>query len=122
MNTMRRSVQAFEFEALFASKFSPTTIPNFGVLAGVPYIDIIDIFSLDDAMLDRVTAPSLAGILVAAQRLWESGDEDSLSGGADADLQPWDDMATPSRNYARRTIKRTSGSMGTSRSHNPCDR
>src|SRR5258708_27466370 len=68
-------------------------------LAGLPCIDV---FGLDDTMLDRATALALAGIapkpfdhailagiLVNAQRLWERGERDLSFCEADADLQPW---------------------------------
>jgi hypothetical protein len=72
---------------------------NLRILAGLPCIDI---FGLDDTMLDRATALALAGIapkpfdhailagiLVAAQRLWESGERGLSFCEADSDLQPW---------------------------------
>ncbi len=72
---------------------------NLRILADLPCIDI---FGLDDTMLDRATALALAGIapkpfdhailagiLVTAQRLWESGERGLSFCEADADLQPW---------------------------------
>jgi hypothetical protein len=69
-------------------------------LASLPCIDI---FGLDDAMLDRATdlalagiAPKpfdhaiLAGVLVAATRLWDAGERAISFCETDADLQPWD--------------------------------
>ncbi len=78
---------------------------NFRILAGLPCIDI---FGLDDTMLDRATALALAGIapkpfdhailaaiLVTAQRLWESGERGLSFCEADADLQPWGRYGDP---------------------------
>jgi hypothetical protein len=72
---------------------------NLRILAGLPCVDI---FGLDDTMLNRATALALAGIapkpfdhailggiLVTAQRLWESGERGLSFCEADADLQPW---------------------------------
>jgi predicted nucleic acid-binding protein len=72
---------------------------NLKVLAALPYINI---FGLDDTMLDRATALALAGIapkpfdhailagiLVTAQRLWESGERGLSFCETDAGLQPW---------------------------------
>jgi len=69
------------------------------ILAGLPCIDI---FGLDDTMLDRATELALAGIalkpfdhailagiLVTAERLWESGERGLCFCEGDADLQPW---------------------------------
>jgi hypothetical protein len=63
----------------------------------------INIFGLDDAMLDRATALALAGIapkpfdhavlasvLVRASRLWDGGERAISFCEADSDLQPWD--------------------------------
>ena len=72
---------------------------NLKTLAILPYIDI---FGLDDAMLNRATdlalggiAPKpfdhaiLAGILVMAQRLWDSGERGICFCETDTGLQPW---------------------------------
>jgi hypothetical protein len=69
-------------------------------LANLPCIQI---FGLDDAMLDRATELTLAGIapkpfdhailggvLVAASRLWDAGERAISFCETDADLQPWD--------------------------------
>ncbi len=63
----------------------------------------IDIFGLDDTMLDRATELALAGIapkpfdhailasvLVRASRLWDAGERSISFCETDKDLQPWD--------------------------------
>jgi len=78
---------------------------NLRSLAALPCIDI---FGLDDAMLDRATALALAGIapkpfdhavlggtLVAAQRLWERGERGLSFCETDGDLQPWGRYGDP---------------------------
>ena len=78
---------------------------NLRTLAGLPCIDV---FGLDDAMLDRATALALAGIapkpfdhailagiLVAAERLWATGERALSFCEADADLQPWGRYGDP---------------------------
>jgi hypothetical protein len=70
------------------------------VLAELPYVRI---FGLDDAMLTRATELALVGItlkpydqailggvLVNAERLWNSGERLLAFCETDADLQPWD--------------------------------
>jgi hypothetical protein len=69
-------------------------------LASLPYFEV---FGLDDEMLDRATelalagmAPKpfdhaiLAGVLVRALRLWDTGERTISFCEADRDLQPWD--------------------------------
>ncbi|MGB6941950.1 MAG: hypothetical protein WBE37_06125 [Bryobacteraceae bacterium] len=69
-------------------------------LAGLPYLEI---FSLDDEMLNRATRLALegvaakpfdhailAGVLVSSSRLWAAGERGISFCEADADLQPWD--------------------------------
>jgi predicted nucleic acid-binding protein len=69
-------------------------------LATLPYVNI---FGLDDTMLERATtlaldgiAPKpfdhaiLAAVLVASERLWEQGERGLSFCEADSDLQPWD--------------------------------
>jgi hypothetical protein len=78
---------------------------NLRILARLPCVDI---FGLDDTMLDRATALALdgiapkpfdhailAGILVTAQRLWESGQRGLSFCEVDADLQPWGRYGDP---------------------------
>jgi hypothetical protein len=68
----------------------------------------VNVFGLDDAMLDRATALTLAGIapkpfdhailasiLVGASRLWESGERQVSFCETDSDLQPWDKYGNP---------------------------
>ena len=63
----------------------------------------LEIFGLDDVMLDRATelalagiAPKpfdhaiLAGVLVRASRLWDAGERTISFCESDSDLQPWD--------------------------------
>ncbi len=63
----------------------------------------IEIFGLDDTMLNRATELALAGVapkpfdhailasvLVRASRLWDAGEREISFCEADADLQPWD--------------------------------
>jgi len=70
------------------------------MLAELPYVEI---FGLDDAMLLRATELALfgidlkpydqailAGILITAERLWDSGARTLSFCLTDADLQPWD--------------------------------
>ena len=69
-------------------------------VASSPFIEI---YGLDDAMLDRATELSLAGlalkpfdhavlasVLVRAEKLWEAGERGISFCEVDADLQPWD--------------------------------
>lgn len=69
-------------------------------LASLPYLEI---YSLDDAMLERATELALAGIapkpfdhailasiLVRASRLWDAGERTISFCETDGDLQPWD--------------------------------
>ncbi|HXP61614.1 MAG TPA: hypothetical protein VN829_14045 [Dongiaceae bacterium] len=78
---------------------------NLRILAALPCIDI---FGLDDAVLNRATALALAGIapkpfdhailaaiLVTAQRLWERGERGLSFCETDADLQPWGRYGDP---------------------------
>jgi hypothetical protein len=66
-------------------------------------LERFNIFSLDDAMLNRATEPAIAGIaakpydhaivagiLTLASRLWNSGERALSFCETDADLQPWD--------------------------------
>ena len=75
------------------------------ILASLPCIDI---FALNDTMLDRATELALAGIalkpfdhailaaiLVTAQRLWESGERGLSFCEEDAGLRPWGRYGDP---------------------------
>lgn len=76
-------------------------------LASLPCIEI---FGLDDAMLDRATDLALAGIapkpfdhavlasvLVRASRLWDAGEREISFCETDTDLQPWDKYGNAKR-------------------------
>lgn len=77
------------------------------MLAELPYVEI---FSLDDEMLRRATELELegihlkpydqailAGILISAERLWNSGQRMISFCETDADLQPWDNEGGPKK-------------------------
>lgn len=73
---------------------------KFRQIASSPFVKV---YGLDDAMFDRATALSLAGlapkpfdhavlasVLIRAERLWEAGERGISFCEMDGDLQPWD--------------------------------
>jgi len=87
----------------------------------------IEIFGLDDTMLDRATELALAGIapkpfdhailasvLVRASRLWDAGERSISFCETDKDLQPWDKYGNAKPLLRELSIKPTSGYTETS--------